>query len=619
MRRLFPVRGLRLLGGMTSVVILLLLIVPRGSHAQTEGSLAEARSLEEEGRLTEALEVFRTLAHDNPTSPDAHQGWLRLAIETENWKEGERALRRYESLEAGPVATARLGSRLYFQQRKYDTALNWAQRYRRRDSTNWEPYHFLARINVVLQDFLTAEKMVESARLRSNNNQWVQLDDFLVNIGIGRLDEARSIATALSEDATNPTIHWTLARRLGRDPPSSEIASILEAGGSYLPSEYPPLAAAVDESRYRYWWARMNHRMGRLSRGRAVQTDAPEDFRARWLAAHLTEGDSERLQAQAGVLERWTDKLVPQWQQSILARLEILGGAHREQSSDFFFDEYQDNRYLDIEEAALSAMIRSLEMDPLREENQFELASYFDWRGWNESRRSAAERAETLGVDPPTKVSDYLEGLGEPDTTPQPVPPSGLVDVRVQVRSPWEGPFKGAGSLRRMLRHNFYHQPAFEVPEEVSEDVSLSRLVKGDTLEGGVRLSIEEWDDELSVELEYFLPDGRLVDRTFYDAGQMKIWRLMDRVVTQTKTLWPWTGTTFQVTRDGAWVNLGRIHGFETGDTLPFKTGSPPFDAPPEVDEIEQDRLRLGFPSPYFKTEVQRGVEVGPDRGVTAP
>jgi hypothetical protein len=518
------------------------------------------------------------------------------------------------------VAPARLGSRLYFQQQEHDTALNWAKRYRRRDSTNWEPYHFLARINVALQDFLTAENMVESARLRSNNNQWVRLDDFLVNDGIGRLDEARSIAVELSEDATNPTVHWTLARRLGRNLTSSEIASILEAGGSYLPGDDPPLAGAVDRSRYRYWWARMNHYRGRLSEAKAVQPDAPEDFRARWLAAHLTEGDSDRVRAQGRVLERWTDKLTAQWQQSLLARrLETLGGLHRERSSDFFFDEYRDNRYLDIDEATLSAMIRSLEMDPLREENQFELASYFGSRGWDESRRSAAERAETLGFEPPTKVSDYLEGLGEPDTSPQPVPPSGLIDVRVQVGSPWEGPFKGAVTLRRMLRHNFYHQPAFEVPEESSEDVSLSRLVKGDTLDGGVRLSVEDWDDELSVELEYFLPDGRLVDRTFYDAGQMKIWRLIHRVVSSTKNLWPWTGTTFRVTREGAWVNLGRIHGFETGDTLPFQSGSPPFDGPPEVDEIKQDRLRLGFPSPFYKTEVQRGVEVGPHRGDTTP
>lgn len=620
MTRSYSVRGGRSVTGGVVVLVLVFLLCPVPSGAQTDGSLAEARTLEEEGRLAEARKSYRAAARANPTSPEAHQGWLRLAIETSSWEEGERALRRYENLESGLESPARLGSRLYFRQEAYDTALTWAERYRNRASTDWEPYHFLARINVALGDYLTAEKMVESAELRTDDNQWVRLDDFLVNHGTGRLDRARSIAFDLSEEATNPTVHWALARRLGGELSRGEVVDLLEPGGSLLPAGEPPLAGAVDEKRYRYWWARMNAVRGSESTARDVQSGDPADFRSRWLAAHLTEGDSDRLRAQADVLDRWTDKLIAQWQQSVLARrLEALRGEYRRRSSDFFFDEYEDNRYLDIDEAALSAMIRSLEMDPLREENQFELASYFGSRGWGERRRSAAERAQTLGYDPPTKVADYLEGLGEPDTSPQPSPPSARVGVRVDVESPWEGPLDGENTIERMIRHNFYHQPAFEVLDEDPDGVPLSRMVQGDTLEGGVRLTVGEWDDELSVELEYFLPEGRLVERSFYDGGQMKVWRLVDRVVSETKNLWLWTGTTFRVTRDGAWVNLGRIHGFETGDTLPFKTGSPPFDGPPEVDEIEEDRLRIGFPSPYYKTEVQRGVEVGPDRGDTEP
>jgi hypothetical protein len=275
-------------------------------------------------------------------------------------------------------------------------------------------------------------------------------------------------------------------------------------------------------------------------------------------------------------------------------------------------DEYDNNRFLARDEAAFSAIVRGLELDPLREETQFELASYYGDRGWNLKRRGAARRADELGFDPPTEVQDYREGLGEADTSSGPPAPRPRVGVRVDRPSPWKGPLDGHDVFKRMLEHNYFHQPAFSLRKfAATEDKPLSRRVQGDTLDGGIHVTIEEWGDELTAEVKYYLPTDRLVTRRFFDTGRMKVWRLLDRIVRDSKDLWPWTGTIYRVSRKGARVNLGRIHGFEEGDTLPFKTGNPPRNEPFEAEDVRQNSLRLEFPSPYFATEVEKGIEVG--------
>jgi tetratricopeptide (TPR) repeat protein len=527
--------------------------------------------------------------------------------------EGERALRRYENIESEAVEPARLGTRLYFRQQQFDTALTWGRRYRDRDPRDWEPYHFLAQIHAALQDYVQAEKMKDSAKLRSNNNPWVLLDEFLVEFNAGSFEEARTLASQLSNRARNPTIHWTLARTLGGRVPTEELVALLDTGGDSLPASPPPILEPVSEKRYRYWWARMNYTIDRNDRARTVLPDSPQSFRARWLQARLTVEPGERLRSQGDVLDRWGDKTLAQWDQSILARERgRLGTKHRRDSSNFFLHEYRNNRFLNRTEAALTSIIRALEMDPLREETQFELASYYGDRGWDMKRRAAARRADELGFNPPTQVQDYLEGLGAPDTYPGPPSPRARIGFRVERTSPWEGPLNGPEGVTDMLEHNYFHQPAFaaRVPS-AGEDEPLSRHVQGDTLDGGIRVVIEEWDEELAARIEYHLPSDRFVTRRFFDTGRMKIWRLLDRIVKDSKRFWPWTGTIFQVNRKGARVNLGRIHGFENGDTIPFKTGTPPREEPFVAEDVGQNTLRLKFPSPYYATEVEKGIEVG--------
>lgn len=595
-----------------TVLVLVPILTVSGLNAQNVDPLERARELEDEGRYQEARDQYRNAALKNPTSPEAHQGWLQLAIRTGNVAEGERALRRYESIESNAVEPARLGTRLFFRQEQYDTALTWGQRYRDRDSKDWEPYHFLAQIHAALQDYVQADKMVGSAKLRSDDNPWVRLDEFLVEYHSGSFEQARTLGRRLAERATNPTIHWSLARTFGGDLPNEQLIEIFEGGGDSLPASPPPILERVDEQRYRYWWSRLNYQVNREDRARDVLSATSNDFRSRWLRARLTQAPDERLIRQGDVLNRWGDRITAQWEQSVLVRKqERIGGEYRKRTGRFFVDEYDNNRFLNRNEAALSAIIRGLEMDPLREKTQFELASYYGDRGWGLKRREAARRADELGFNPPTEVQDYLEGLGEADTSAGPPSARPRVGVRVERPSPWEGPLNGHDVFERMLEHNYFHQPAFSVREAGPEDEPLSRSVQGDTLDGGVHVTIEEWGDELTAEIEYYFPSDRLVTHQFFDTGRMKIWRLLDRIVRDSKDLWPWTGTIYRVNRKGARVNLGRIHGFEEGDTLPFKTGTPPRDEPFAAEDVQQNKLRLGFPSPYFATEVEKGTEVG--------
>lgn len=582
-------------------------------NAQSLNQLERARELETQNRWGEAKKAYRSFVRTNPTSTEAAEGWLKLAIRTKDWTEGKRALMRLEKIDPELSRSAQLGTRLFYQQDKFDTALIWGQRYRSRNPENWKPYHYLALIQLQRNNFFAAGKMVESAKLRTRDNQWVLLDDFLVKFNTDRRTEAENIMDELLSVATNPTVHWILAKQAGEDFPLERLKDLLESGSEYLPTRSPPLRNGVSTSNYRYWWARFNYLMGDVSAAKNILPSDPSGFRSSWLRARLESPPSSQLEMQKNVLDRWPDNLLAQWQQSILARrVEPIDGDNRRSVSQFYLSEYRNNRYLNYEESALAALVRSLELNPLDEKLQFELARYFDDRGWERSQRFAAERADDLGFNPPTRVSDYLEALGDPDTGPAPNPDQLTMGVRVEVQSHWDGPIEGDSGLTNMVRHTLYHQPAFSLRGPRSDGRSpINQLIDGDTIDGGVRVRINEWEDNLSATLEFYLSDGRLIDRQFYGSGKNREWRLTNQVIETLKQRWPWTGRIYRIESDGAWVNLGRIHGFEEGDTLTIKREQDLFEEPPTIETIHQDRLKIGFPSPYYETEARRGTPVG--------
>lgn len=594
------------------VILIGSLVLPPVASSQATGSLDRARNLELRQEFARARGLYREYLSTNPTSVQAARGWLRTSIRTRDWDAGERALERLRQIDAESATTAKLGTQFYFRQQEYDTALTWGERYRNRANSSWKPFHFLAQIHLEKGQVLTAEEMVESARLRSENNQWVLLDKLLVEYNRQQLSRAMETAEKLREVSSNPTIYWTFTRALSDQYSVEELAQFLGEGAANLPPGTPPIIPPVEESSYRYWWSRMTYRTGDVAAARSALGSPPDTFRSLWLRANLNESTADRKRAQQRVLHQWPDQLIAQWEQSRLVRsTEPLRSERRRTGAGFFYQEFTDNRFLDYPESALSALLRSLEMDPLAERRQFHLARFYRDRGWGKSGRRAARRARTLGYSPPTAVADYLEGLGTPDTHAKPAPPSPTIGVHVRLASPWEGPLDGASALTSIFRHNFFHQPGFHRYQGSIETADeLGSMVQGETLAGGINITIENWSDELSAEVELLLPEDRLVSNRFYDSDDMKEWNLLNSTVQSLKDQWPWQGTIYKVTDSGAWVNLGRIHGLTRSDTFTFVSPGPEFPDRLPVDTIHEDRLKLGFPSPYYRTIIPRGTRV---------
>lgn len=600
---------LPLLIGFTAAGIFL---QPGPTYAQGSAELDRARSMEQEDEFARARKLYRRYLNENPTSVRAAAGWLRTSIKSGQWSQGERALRRLDDLEPGSTRAAKLGSTLYFRQELHDTALIWAKRYRNRNNQSWKPFHFLAQVYLSRDQTLTASEMMQSATLRSDNNPWVLLDKLLVEYKQNQIDQALETAEKLREVTSDPTIYWRLLQTLGNRYSRSRVAELFAEAGSNLPPEDPPFLKAVDENRYRYWWSRLEYQTGDRSEARDALGNPREAFRSSWLRAHLNETVQQRKRDQQRVLNRWPDELIAQWQHSRLVKsTESLRTARRRNGAGFFFQEYRDNRFLNYREAALTALLRSLELNPLNEQRQFTLAQYYRRRGWSKKERMAAERAETLGFTPPSQVADYIEGLGEPDTTVSPDPPQPRVGVHVELESLWAGPLDGASEAESIFRQNLYHQPGFRsFGGSIASEDQLSTLVRGDTLDAGVSITITEWDDALSASVDLLLPSNRIVNRDFYDNDDMKTWNLLNSSVSGLKSEWPWTGKIYKVTNDGAWVNLGRIHGLNEGDEFTFSSPDPSFPEQLTVDRVREDTLRLSFPSPYYRTIVPRGTTV---------
>lgn len=577
--------------------------------AQESNQLERAQSLETQQDFGRALKLFREYQRDHPTSVAASRGWLRTAIRAEQWDQGRRALRRLEKIDGTSPTTAELGTQLFFRQQAYDTALTWGERYRDRANDSWKPFHFLSQIHLKQGQVLTAVRTVESAQLRSENNPWVLLDELLVEYNRRQLSEAINTARQLREVSSDPTIYWKLARTLSDQFTTEELAELFTEGSVNLPPADPPILAPVEEDDYRYWWSRLSYRSGDTQAARSALRDPPATFRSQWLQARLIERTERRKQAQQNVLDQWPDRVIAQWQQSrLVKKSEPLGSTRRRRGARFFYREFENNRFLDYSEGALSALLRSIELHPLDEERQFALSKFYRDRGWQKKERMAALRARTLGFDPPSRVSDYIEGLGEPDTDSDYDVPQPTVGVHIKRGSPWVGPLDGVNELTSVFRQNLYHQPGLiSYQRTIASEDELSSLVQGDTLDAGINVTVRTWTDEMTATVDLMMSSNRIVSSEFYDNDDMKEWRLLNRTIQSFKEQWSWVGTIHEVTDNGAWVNLGRIHGVTTDDTFEFVTPQPEFPDELPVGEVREDRLRLDFPSPYFRTIIPRG------------
>lgn len=246
-------------------------------------------------------------------------------------------------------------------------------------------------------------------------------------------------------------------------------------------------------------------------------------------------------------------------------------------------------------------------MDPTVADRQFDLASYFHDRGWLESELDVLGRVRELGLDEQSRIIDYREGLNV-DTDPErPTISQTRLLVDVSLNTLWQGPIKGRDVVEHMLLHSLYHQPAFEgeaVDRSPGSDTPLSLLMRERDVDGAIEVDIERWDDAFEATIVLHLPANRVEESTFYARGRMKPWRLNHELVSLLKSRWPWKGSIYREEPGGAWVNLGRVHGLETGDD--FDLG----DRALEAGEVLENRLRLDYPTPALQGKIDRGTTV---------
>ncbi len=539
--------------------------------ALAEPSLDRARQLERNGQLRSAERVYTRLLERTPNHEKAALGLLRTSVLREKWNRATRVLKRLERISPRSTQAARWGTRLYFVRQQYDTAARWARRYRSRQPGHWEPYHFQAQVALRQGDLLGARKHVDSAFLRSDSNPWVLFDDLMVRRRL-RGDSAPDRVREIRKRASDPLLHWKLARMYSSVWTKTRVRKLLQEGVPHLSQgSRPPLQKPVSAQEYRYWLARFQYETGGIEAARNTLNPARGSQRVRWLLSMLPETPRERLRKAARVLRQHPDHTVRQWVYAGLARqVEPLGGSHRERASDYFYRQYEHNRMLARLEAALSALTRSLEMDPTRAPRQFELARFYHDRGWLLSERNALSRVVELDLIPRQRVEDYREGLRRPPGPTSSSYPAGRVLVGIRMASMWEGPLNGPTVLGAMLEQAFHHQPALSpVRVETGIDAnSFEREMKKSGAEAGVHLRIDRWDNELDARIALHLPGRPPVRRDHSSRGATREWNLQDILLEGLKKSWSWEGTVYETSLGGAWVNLGTIHGINRGDSL---------------------------------------------------
>jgi len=215
-------------------------------------------------------------------------------------------------------------------------------------------------------------------------------------------------------------------------------------------------------------------------------------------------------------------------------------------------------------------------------------------------------RVRELGFSPPERIEDYAEGF-RGDTPPEIPPefssPSGRVYFDLQIPSFWEGPPGGVELLGNIFQQAFFHQPAFELymAGDFEEVVSPPALVREGAVDGVVDITITSWDDTLQAELEIQLEDEVETERFFHGTRRIKIWRLLDNVITTLRQEWPWEGRIFDIGSLEVRVNLGEVHGVEPGDS--FEVGEFIF----PVTEVYEQQSVLELPTPVYGGYLERG------------
>jgi tetratricopeptide (TPR) repeat protein len=574
-------------------------------RAQT---LEEARTLEATGDYGGAFLTYREVFEQSPALAPAALGMLRNGIRLERWDAARRALDRYEQLQPGTDTAAVLGARLYYQQDQFDTALEWAQRARERRTGSWKPYYLTARIQFLRGSYVDARDQLQSAELRAETNQWIELLQLLNTYQLEGIYEDQALQR-LRSIADHPQVFWELSAFEGIEWSREQAAGLLREGVGQFPAPPPPLTESVTESEYRFRLAVLERRLGNTEESRRVLSPVESDDPSiRWLKAVNEPDTVARFDAQSSVLTDAPDRLIFRWSHSRLAReLEGLNGPNRNETSDFFYEEYRNNRLFGYPESALGSLIRSLELQPTHAERQFQLAEYYHTRGWKQSELEVLRRVRELGLDAPSRVTDYREGLSV-DTDPErPEIPSGRVLLDVSLNTLWEGPVEGREVLQTMINHSLFHQPAFDPVRgsRSSESDSPVRVrMSQHNADAAVQLAISRWEEVMEATLTYYLPGNRVREVDFYARGRMKPWRLLQTVVEGLKREWPWEGRLYREEPDGAWVNLGLVHGVTDGDTLQVdgrRLGT---------SEVLENRLKLDYPTPVLQGRLDRGMTV---------
>ena len=570
------------------------------------GSYEQIRELEEDGYQREARRRYESFVADNPSHADGWRGLIRTALATERWEIARDALEKYDDLEPEEPWTALKLAQVFFYRDQFDTAHHWAETFQQRAPERWEPFHASAQINLARRNYVQARDNVASARQRTSDNPWILTDQFLVRLNLdGEFDE--ELLEEILELAENPVIYWRIVQSPHLEQLPERIRQLLAEGYDYFPGEPPPFLPPADREEYRYWLARAHYDQGDLAAARRLLPEDNDELRVRWLRLFIEENEEERLENLNDLLTVRPDHLAYQWLNSRFAReREGLGGTRRQNSADYFYEEHQTLYRMNYNEAALSAMMRSLEMHPLDSDRQFQLTRFFQHRGWERQLERTLGRVRELGFSPPERIEDYAEGF-RGDTPPE-IPPNfsspvGRVYFDLQIPSFWEGPPGGAQLLESIFEQAFFHQPNFELytRDDFEEVVSPVALIREGMVDGVVEISVDNWDERLRAEIEIQFGDELELERMFHGTRRVKIWRLLDDTISALRQEWPWEGNIFDIGSLEVRVNLGDAHGVSTGDS--FEVGD--YELP--VAEVFERQSVLELPTPVYAEYLERG------------
>ena len=566
----------------------------------------QAKQLEQAGQFAAAFLQYQRAFEERPNHAPSALGLLRTGLRSERWQAARQALNRYEQLNPETAQAAELGVQLYFQQEQYDTALTWAKRSRERSPGRWRPFYFEAFIQFKRQNFVATLESLESARLRTEWNPWIEWLHVRARQKLeGFHDSSR--AQKLRDRANHPNLFWELANFRPMEWGDRQRAKFLQNGLQEFPAESPPLGSVIEETDYRYRLALLWNQLDQSKRATEVIGNVQsEEFEIRWLQAMLMANASERLQRQGEILSEFPDRIIPQWQHSRLARSEEgIQGTHRKKASDVFYRGFQNNQLFGYDESALSSLIRSLELQPTVARRQFELGQYFHDRGWLNLEAGVLNRVEELGLRDPTEIQDYREGINRNKDPQAPEPKRIELGLVINLSSLWQGPPAGVETMKNMLAHALHHQPAFSADrlENPGDTPTAIRLAE-EGWDGAIEISINRWDQVMESTIRYHYAPDNVQERRFYARGRMKPWRFLDEIIRHLKQTWPWQGQVYKVEKPGAWINLGRVHGLEEGDRFLLNGDER------VVGKIHESRLRLQFPTPVLQGRTERGTTV---------